>query len=161
MINKSKNTNLQLTISKDAYKRFLELQSEINNLLGFELSKSQLIEYMIINYNKKSLTETNLNRENAERDRDIYMKKIRALKDALNISYARLSDLLNIPIACVKNYGTGKQTPNEKNKIVIDNALKHYNIKIWLQSTIKLVLFHYSKRTKQSDILIHKSNYII
>lgn len=130
MINKSKNTNLQITISKKAHNRFLELQKDINEKLGFELTKSQVIEYLIMKYEIKGLNETNKNRENAERDREIYMKKFLALKDALNVSYKRLSEMLNIPIACVKNYGTGKQTPNEKNKIVIDNALKHYNIKV-------------------------------
>lgn len=130
MINKSKNANLQLTINKKAYERLLNIQADINNKNGFELSKSQVIEYLISKYQLNGLTETNANRENAERDREIYMRKIRALKDALNISYSKISKMLNIPIACVKNYGTGKQTPNEHNKIVIDNALKHYGIKI-------------------------------
>ena len=130
MINKSKNANLQLTINKKAYERLLNIQADINNKNGFELSKSQVIEYLINKYQLNGLTETNANRENAERDREIYMKKIRALKDALNISYSKISEMLNIPIACVKNYGIGKQTPNEHNKIVIDNALKHYGIKI-------------------------------
>ena len=130
MINKSKNINLQLTINKKAYKRLLKIQADINEKNGFEISKSQLIEYLINKYELKGLTETNNNRENAERDREEYMIKIKALKDALNISYSRLVKMLNIPIACLKNYGTGKQTPNEKNKIIIDNALKKYNIKI-------------------------------
>lgn len=134
MINKKLNNNLQITISKKAYNRFLELKEEIKNKLGFELTKSQIIEYLIFNYNKTSLTETNLNREHAERDREEYKNKLLALKDALNISYARISEMLNIPIACVKNYGTGKQTPNDKNKIIIDNALKKYNIKVWCKS---------------------------
>lgn len=130
MINKSKNINLQLTINKKTYERLLKIQADINEKNGFEISKSQLIEYLINKYELKGLTETNSNRENAERDREEYMIKIKALKNALNISYSRLVNMLNIPIACLKNYGTGKQTPNEKNKIIIDNALKKYNIKI-------------------------------
>ena len=130
MINKSKNVNLQLTINKKTYDRLLKIQADINDKNGFELTKSQLIEYLINKYQLNGLTETNANRLNAERDREEYMKKLIALKTSLNISYKRISELLHIPIACVKNYGTGKQTPNEHNKIVIDNALKHYGIKI-------------------------------
>lgn len=130
MINKSKNVNLQLTITKKAYERLLKIQSDLNDKIGLELSKSQLIEYLIGKYQINGLTDTNLNRENAERDREIYMKKILALKTALNISYSKLSDMLNIPIDCVKKYGVGKQTPSEKNKIVIDETLKRYGIKI-------------------------------
>ena len=134
MINKNKNVNLQLTINKKTYERFLKIKADINEKNGFELTKSQIIEYLINKYQLNGLTETNNNRENAERDREQYMKKIRALKESLNISYKRVSEILNIPIACVKNYGTGKQTPNEHNKIVIDNALKHYNIKLWIKA---------------------------
>ena len=79
MINKSKNANLQLTINKKAYERLLNIQADINNKNGFELSKSQVIEYLINKYQLNGLTETNANRENAERDREIYMRKIRAL----------------------------------------------------------------------------------
>ena len=130
MINKKKHVNLQLTINKRPYDRLLKIQADINDKNGFELTKSQLIEYLINKYQLNGLTETNANRLNAERDREEYMKKLIALKTSLNISYKRISELLNIPIACVKNYGVGKQTPNEHNKIVIDNALKHYGIKI-------------------------------
>lgn len=130
MINKKKNVNLQLTINKKAFERFINIQTDISEKTGLDLSKSQVIEYLINNYKLNGLTETNNNRENAERDREEYMKKIIALKTSLNMSYKRLGEILNIPIACMKNYGTGKQTPNEKNKIKIDEMLKKYNIKI-------------------------------
>ena len=131
MINKDKNVNLQLTINKKTYNKLLQIQAEINELVGIELSKSQVIDYIINKYETKQAMANNSKMvKRYENERESYKQKVIALKDNLNVSYKRLSQLIDVSINNLKYYGTGKQTPSDKNKIKIDNALKHYGIKL-------------------------------
>lgn len=128
MINKSKNVNLQLTISKSTYEKLLNIQIDLNELLNFELSKSQTIEYLIKQYENKTPNKTKDKAKQSEKE--LYKARIIALKDALNVSYPRLSQILGIPETTIKKYSMAKQQPTGENKIILDKALKHYGIKI-------------------------------
>lgn len=128
MINKSKNVNLQLTISKNSYEKLLNIQSDLNELLNFELSKSQTIEYLIKQYETKAPIKADAKAKQSEKE--LYKSRIIALKDALNVSYPRLSQIIGIPEPTIKKYAMGKQAPTGENKQLLDNALKHYGIKI-------------------------------
>lgn len=128
MINKSKNVNLQLTISKSTYEKLLNIQIDLNELLNFELSKSQTIEYLIKQYENK--TPIKAKDKIKQSEKELYKARIIALKDALNVSYPRLSQILGIPETTIKKYSMAKQQPTGENKIILDKALKHYGIKI-------------------------------
>ena len=127
MINKSKNVNLQLTISKNSYEKLLNIQSDLNELLNFELSKSQTIEYLIKQYETKAPIKADAKAKQSEKE--LYKSRIIALKDALNVSYPRLSEILGIPISTLKKYASGTQQPKGENEKILIDALKRYGIK--------------------------------
>lgn len=52
MINKDRNTNLQITISKDALLMLENIQAKLKEK-GIILNKSKTIEYLITNYRQK------------------------------------------------------------------------------------------------------------
>lgn len=122
MINKKRNVNLQLTISKESNNKLLNIQTELLNDFGLNLTKSQTIEYLINKYGveqpKQEKTETKTSAQ------------INALKDKLNVSYPKLAEIVGIPTTNLKRYAYGEQEPNEENKILLEKALKKYEIKV-------------------------------
>ena len=58
MINKSKNKNLQLTLSNADYERLEQVNDLLNTLLGVNLTKSQAVAFLIRNYGNTPLNKS-------------------------------------------------------------------------------------------------------
>lgn len=131
MINKSKNKNLQLTLSNADYQRLIEINELLNTLLGVELTKSQAIAFLIKNYGtnpSKSVDVLKPKREPTKSGIN-YSAQVKALKDKLNVSFTRLSVIVGIPPSTLKKYASGSQQPKEENLDLLNNALAKYGIK--------------------------------
>lgn len=129
-INKNKNVNLQLTINKSDIERLNNIIDNLSLVFGMEITKSQAITYLIRNYGKdqqRTKKESKPNR--AIKNGFDYSSQIVALKDKLNVSYPRLSQILGIPASTLKKYASGKQQPTGENESAIIQALKDYGIK--------------------------------
>lgn len=132
MINKEKNVNLQLTISKNANDKLAEIQSDLVKIYGLRLSKSQAVEYLINKYELETLKNRYadiMNGENKSQAKQETSAKINALKDALSVSFTQLSEIIDIPLTTLKKYAYGKQEPSGENKQKLARALKKYGIK--------------------------------
>ena len=132
-INKTKNQLLQITLSKQDLERLFVIQAELSETLDIDLNKSQTIAFLIKNYGKSPLNSENdvvANRQpKAEKNGINYSAQVKALKDKINVSYARLSELLGIPSATLKKYASGIQSPKGENQQLLNDALKKYGIK--------------------------------
>ena len=132
-INKTKNKLLQITLSNADYDRLNQIANLLSTLLGVDLNKSQTIAFLIKNYGKSPLNSENdvvANRQpKAEKNGINYSAQVKALKDKINVSYARLSELLGIPSATLKKYASGIQSPKGENQQLLNDALKKYGIK--------------------------------
>lgn len=129
MINKSKNVNLQLTISKDAYKQLLKIKEDIKSKTAFNLSKSQLIEFLINKYNGETPT-MNSDQINKDKARNETKELIETIKKSLNISYPKIAELSGIPLTTLKRYAYGEQEPSESNRQKLEELIKKYDIKL-------------------------------
>ena len=130
MINKYKNVNLQLTISIKNYEKLLKIQEQMNDLLNFNLTKSQIVEYLIRTFElhkPKGNTKTDSQKT---RERELISAQVKALKDKLNVSYPKLEQITGISANTLKKYGSGTQAPTNQNKELLEKALNKYNIKI-------------------------------
>lgn len=126
MINKEQNTNLQITLKKTDYLRLLKIKNDLSELLQIDISKSETIAYLIKNYGA--------NQEKQAPKRQIkkginYGAQVRALKDKLNVSYPRLSEILGIPPSTLKKYANETQAPKGENEKILLDAIKRYGIK--------------------------------
>ena len=131
-INKTKNTNLQITISKSDLERLTEISEQISELLGIQLNKSQTISFLIKNYGKTSANKKAdaINTQpRASKNGFNYMAQIIALKDKLNVSYTRLGEIIGIPPSTLKKYANGTQQPKAENEQLLKDALMKYGIK--------------------------------
>lgn len=128
MINKEINTNLQITLKKEDYETLLMIQKSLIDLLAVDLTKSQTIAFLIRNYQTPKDKE-NTTKNTAKNKGVNYQAQINALKDKINVSYTRLSQILGIPESTLKKYAYGKQQPKEQNEKIIIDALKKYGIK--------------------------------
>lgn len=123
-INKDKNINLQLTISKADYERLLKIIEHLNNELFFDINKSQAISYLIKSYNLES-QET---KAKAKAQTNEYKALVLTLKERLKASYPQLQELTNISASTIKKYALGTQTPKGENLKKLNDALKKYGI---------------------------------
>lgn len=132
-INKTKNQLLQITLSKQDLERLFVIQAELSETLDIDLNKSQTIAFLIKNYGKTPLKTGNdpiTERQPKATNNGInYSAQVKALKDKINVSYARLSELLGIPSATLKKYASGIQSPKGENQQLLNDALKKYGIK--------------------------------
>lgn len=138
MINTNKNVDIRITLRKADAERLEIIKSEIENELTITLTKSQVIGFLIRNFSiqadKKTpmqkATEQRLKRAQAHKISGVnYGDLVRKLKDALNVSYTRLSEILSIPSPTLKKYASGKQQPTNENLQLLNDALKKYGIK--------------------------------
>ena len=145
MINKEKNQNLQITLSKQDYFKLLEIQNELSTLLSIELNKSQVIAFLIKNHNKQPSAPTatkapritptqapkptNNGHLKPSNPNVNYQAQVIALKDKLNVSFPRLAEILQIPLSTLKKYAYGTQNPTGENEQILINALARYGIK--------------------------------
>lgn len=148
-INKEKNINLQLTISKELLSDLEQIQSAINTKLSANFSKSQIIAFMIKSNLKKPFNilgflsdeESHETQEQKATPKPTEQTEIKAplsandegkkepsmiqenlikLKAKLNYSWPRLSQYLGIPTSTLKKYANGNQQPQaENNKILL------------------------------------------
>ena len=135
-INKEKNTNLQITISKADFERLEKVNDLLNTLLGVDLTKSQTIAFLIRNYGKSPLNngvdiignrepkqatkpQTNIN----------YQAQLKALKDKTGASFTELEKMTGISASTLKKYASGIQQPKAENEQLLINAFKNYGIK--------------------------------
>lgn len=129
-INKNKNVNLQLTISKQDSERLLKIQEQLSALLGVEITKSQTIAFLIKNYEKAPRIQEPKQKPNRAIKENInYQSQILALKDKINVSYPKLSQIIGIPTSTLKKYASGTQQPQGENEQLLNDALKRYGIK--------------------------------
>ena len=132
-INKTKNKLLQITLSNADYDRLNQIADLLSTLLGVDLNKSQTIAFLIKNYGKSPLNSENdvvANRQpKSQKDGINYSAQVKALKDKLNVSFPRLSQMLGIPEATLKKYASDKQRPKGENEQLLKDALKKYGIK--------------------------------
>lgn len=129
-INKNKNVMIQITISKADNERLSAIQDELSANLSIELSKSQTIAFLIKNYGARPTAPTPRNDEpRAKKGAINYQAQIIALKDKLNVSFTRLSEILGIPASTLKKYASGTQQPKNENEQIIKQALARYGIK--------------------------------
>lgn len=136
-INKSLNVNLQITLLKEDAEKLASILKELSASLGFEITKSQAITYLIRNYktpkkaeNSPKATPTPKKTEttaNAPIIND-YQRRILELKNKLGKSYKELAEMLNIPFSNLKKYGIGKYTPKGINAEILNDAFKKYGI---------------------------------
>lgn len=132
-INKAKNINLQITLSKQDGERLNEIVKLLSTLLDIEITKSQAIAFLIKNYGKSPLNNnidaTKPSQPKALKNGLNYQSQVLALKDKLNVSYPKLSQIIGIPETTLKKYASGKQQPQGENEQLLNNALKRYGIK--------------------------------
>lgn len=132
MINKSKNINLQITLSKADSERLNNIVESLSALLDIELTKSQAIAFLIKNYGKKPLnnngevikTSPNISPNGVD-----YSAQVRALKDKTGASFTELSVMVGIPTSTLKKYANGTQKPKGENEQLLLKAFKTYGIK--------------------------------
>ena len=130
-INKDKNKSLIITLSNQDINLLNRIVEDISNDLNIELTKSQAIAQLIRNY-KKAPTPKPAEQKPTKRqvsDNYNYQAQIRALKDKLNCSFTKLSQILGIPTSTLKKYANGTQQPKEENARIIKNAIARYGIK--------------------------------
>ena len=125
-INKDLNVNLQLTIKKDVYQRLLEIKNELTNLFKIDLSKSDVITYLVNNYQKANTLKQPIK---APKQKINYSNQVKALKDKLNVSFSDLSRILGIPQSTLKKYASGTQQPTGENEKILIDAIARYGIK--------------------------------
>ena len=131
-INKDRNHNLQITISNSDFDKLLTIQQELSALLSIELNKSQVIAFLIKNYGKTATNSTKS--QTTAPNRTIknnvnYQAQVIALKDNVNVSWPRLSQLIGIPETTLKKYARAIQQPQGQNLELLNQALKRYGIK--------------------------------
>ena len=102
MINKSKNMNLQITLSKADYERLLTIQNELSIQLSIDLNKSQVIGLLLRNYHGQEPNKPTAPKQNKKVLS--YQSQVLALKDKLNVSYTHLSEIIGIPASTLKKY---------------------------------------------------------
>lgn len=133
MINKSKNQLLQITLSKADFERLIAIQNDLSTLLSVDLNKSQTIAFLIKNYGKtqakQPIFNENESKPRAPKSNVNYQAQVIALKEKLNVSYPRLSQMVGIPETTLKKYALGKQKPKGENEKLLNDALKKYGIK--------------------------------
>lgn len=127
MINKDKNTLLQITLRKSDYEKLLNIKTMLINALKIDLSKSDTIAYLINNYDASPKGETKPKKQ-TKNGLD-YGAYIKMLKDRANASYTELGQMLNIPPSTLKKYASGTQTPKGENEQKLLNAFKRYGLK--------------------------------
>lgn len=131
-INKANKTSIQITISKSDLERLTEISDQLSQLLQIDLNKSQTISFLIRNYGKSTANkraDAVSTQTTATQSGFNYMSQIIALKDKLNVSYPRLSQLIGIPESTLKKYARGKQKPQGDNEQLLKDALMKYGIK--------------------------------
>lgn len=135
-INKDKNINLQITLSKKDAELLNDIAANLTTLLNIDLSKSQTIAFLIRNYGKNPLNN-NVNAVKQREDKPTakannkainYQAQIKALKDKLNVSFTELERITGISASTLKKYASGTQQPKAKNEQLLLNALKVYGI---------------------------------
>jgi len=128
MINKD-NVNLQLTISKKDNQRLLEIQTELKGLLTIELTKSQVISFLIRNYGKSTLKSVDISKGTTNQKDFNYQIAINTLKDKIGKSWPIISEITRVSESTLKKYSRGLQNPSGNNKILIDKTLERYGLK--------------------------------
>lgn len=126
-INKTKNANLQITISKADYTRLIQLQTELKDILSLDLNKSQVIAFLIRNYGKGTI-QADTPKATNKGDFD-YQTAIRNLKAIKEMSFKELADYIGISESTLKKYSQGLQKPTENNKKLVDEALIKHGLK--------------------------------
>lgn len=139
MINKQKNTNLQITISKEANAKLTAIMEEINQGQIIGLNKSQTIEFLIMRFSLKS--DFKKEREEAkETARSEYSNRLKKLQKKTKLSITKLAEKLGISYNTFKKYVYGYHEPTENNKIIIDEALKEYKLWSETKKTVKTTI---------------------
>lgn len=133
-INKNRNVNLQITLNKSDAERLNEIVKLLSSLLDIEITKSQAIAFLIKNYGRTQTSKSNIDATKPSQPRALknglnYQAQVLALKDKLNVSYPRLSQMIGIPETTLKKYASGKQQPQGDNEHLLNDALKRYGIK--------------------------------
>lgn len=129
MINKERNANLQITISKESLNKLEMIINELSKNQIIKPNKSQTIEFLINNYTLKN-SESEQQRAKAKTEiKTIYSNRLKALGLKLNMSIPKLAESLNIPFNTFRKYYYGYTEPTEQNKLIIDKALKDNDIK--------------------------------
>lgn len=133
-INKDKNINLQITISKKDAEKLTAIQYELSAHFNIELTKSQTIAYLIKNHGFKPTPTATTTAPRTSTPKGApsginYSAQIKALKDKMGVSFTRLSQILGIPESTLKKYASGRQTPGAEYEQIIKDALKKYGLK--------------------------------
>lgn len=126
MINKDTKKLLQISLKISEYERLIEIKSQLSNKLKIDLSKSEIIAYLINNYDadtqQKAVNKAKKNGIN-------YQAQINLLKDKAKASFTDLALMLDIPQSTLKKYAYGQQTPSKTNEQKLLNAFKRYGIR--------------------------------
>ena len=128
-INKNKNHNLQITLKNNDYFKLIEIQNELSAILSIDLNKSQTIAFLINNHGKQQPKSEPKTTTKKDSNKINYQTQVLALKDKLNVSYTRLSEILGIPTSTLKKYASGTQQPQGENEKILIDALARYGIK--------------------------------
>lgn len=127
MINKDTKKLLQISLKISEYERLIEIKSQLSNKLKIDLSKSEIIAYLINNYDANTTESKRVNR--TKKDGINYQAQINLLKDKSKASFTELGEMLEIPASTLKKYAYGQQTPNKENEQKLLNAFKRYGIR--------------------------------
>lgn len=128
MINKDTKKLIQISLKISEYERLIEIKSQLSNKLKIDLSKSEIIAFLINNYDtEESNGQKPTNK--AKKNGINYQAEINLLKDKSQMSFTELSKMLDIPISTLKKYAYGQQTPSKANEQKLLNAFKRYGIR--------------------------------
>ena len=133
-INKEKNGNLQLTISKADLEQLEQIRADLSEFLNIDLSKSQTITYLIKNYDK-----TALKTENNEPSKEIkYIERfknktlsnrVKELRKQLQVSTRKMAQLFNTSVSTTERLIYNEIEPNDKDLLNrIETILKEHNL---------------------------------
>lgn len=133
-INKEKNGNLQLTISKADLEQLEQIRADLSEFLNIDLSKSQTITYLIKNYDK-----TALKTENNEPSKEIkYIERfknktlsnrVKELRKQLQFSTRKMAQLFNTSVSTTERLIYNEIEPNDKDLLNrIETILKEHNL---------------------------------
>lgn len=128
MINKDTKKLIQISLKISEYERLIEIKSQLSNKLKIDLSKSEIIAFLINNYDAEESTKQKPTNK-AKKNGINYQAEINLLKDKAKMSFTELSIMLDIPISTLKRYAYGQQTPSKTNEQKLLNAFKRYGIR--------------------------------
>lgn len=144
-----KKTQLNLTLDNESLNKLEKIKHLLSKQINFELSKSQVIQYLINNFktetkpiqkeSKKPIKTANqeikkeplnvkpINPYLADSLKES-QRKINELKNILNLSIPKMSQALNISVGNLKHYLYGQRTPQGENADILREFYEKYGI---------------------------------